>query len=334
MQPESWESRYLKKVYQKSDPKPIPAPVIPETPKPITRKSLPKKHGFKALLVFSVIFMMLLAAMFGFGAAIFSRFMLFETLLTLMPGEKLLTSTNFLVMGLDEGVNIHRSDAMMVLHLDPTKNSADIIAIPRDTRVIIPGRGEDKINHAYAYGGGDLARRTAENLLNIKIPYYVSIDIPGLGKMIDDIGGVTIDVEKRMYYVDHSQNLFVDLYPGVQKLDGNKALSYLRFRHDDGDLQRIGRQQKFIKAITAQILSRENILHSPQLIMKLFSFMDTNLNSKEILGLALSMRKIFEMGEIKMIQIPGSSETINGVYYMMPDTEAVAKIVEGLGKNN
>jgi LCP family protein required for cell wall assembly len=267
------------------------------------------------------------SALLGFTLAIFSRFMLFETLLTLMPGEKLLKETNILVMGLDATDGIHRSDTMIVVHIDPANNTATAVSIPRDTIVEIPGRNLDKVNHAFAYGGPELARRTAENFLGIQIPYYISIDMKGLENLIDEVGGVNIDVEKRMYYIDHAQNLFVDLYPGMQKLTGHQALTYLRYRHDGGDLNRILRQQKFIRALASQLTNKDNLMHSPQLLLKLFSYMDTNLNTRDVIGLALSLRRVYDFGSIRIETIPGTDLMLNGVYYMKPDMENVGRLV-------
>ncbi|KAF0134812.1 MAG: cell envelope-related transcriptional attenuator [Candidatus Saganbacteria bacterium] len=312
---DSWNKEYLKKIYSKIEE---PAPVILDV-KPKKRPPL--------LIICGLISLIIVSALMGFVVAIFSRFLLFETLLTIMPGEKLLKETNILVMGLDQGEEIHRSDTIMVVHINPKKSTANVISIPRDTYVAIPGFGMDKINHAYAFGGPELSKATVENLFGIKIPFYVSVDTGNLAELIDEIGGITIDVEKKMFYIDHSQNLFVDLNPGRQRLSGVKALSYLRYRQDGGDLHRIMRQQKFIKALSSQITSRENIIKSPQIVLKLFSYLDTNLNSREILGLAINMRKIFDYGQINMYSISGSDMQINGVYYMQPDMEQIKKQV-------
>ncbi len=307
------DEEYLKKIYS------APSQNNPEDSK--------KSNLSRSLLIGTVILLVVFSAITGFMLALFSRFLIFETLLTLMPGEKLLTETNILVLGLDQGEEIHRSDTIMVVHIDPTSNLVNVISIPRDTIVSIPQRGLDKINHAYAFGGAELTRQTIENFLDIKIPYYISIDTGSMATLIDEIGGITIDVEKRMFYVDNSQNLFVDLKPGSQKLDGRNAVSYLRYRQDGGDLSRILRQQKFIKALAAQIMSKENLIKSPQIVLKLFSYLETNLNTREILGLAINMRKIFEFGQIKMASIPGSDMMIDGIYYLKPDYDLIHKIV-------
>lgn len=307
---ENWESNYIKKIYTAVNPK------------------RPKGGSLKLIALGLVVLLVFFAAFLGFSLAIFSKLMLFETLLTLMPGDKFLGETNILVLGIDDAGYTNRSDTVMVAHIDPSNNSAGLISIPRDTRIAIPGRGEDKINHAHAYGGPDLTRRTIEKFLGVKIPYYVTINITGLEKIIDEIGGVEIDVEKRMYYVDYSQNLFVDLHQGRQRLSGNKALSYLRYRSDGGDLHRIARQQKFLSALAAQLATKENIINSPSIVLKLVSCMNTNLSTKQIIGLAINMRKIMDFGQIKMTSVSGYDEMINGVYYMRPNYEAVKADVE------
>ena len=311
------EHHFIKKIYaDQRRPETIPPPLK----KPKSKKSI-------WLAASALIILVLLSAFTGFMLALFSRFLVFETILTIMPGEKLLSETNILILGLDGAEQIHRSDTIVVVHIDPKKNMANVVSIPRDTLVDIPGRGLDKINHAYAFGGAELSRTAVENFLGIKIPYYLTVDTGNLSQLIDEIGGVTIDVEKRMYYIDNAQNLFVDLKPGLQKLNGNNALSYLRYRYDDGDLSRILRQQKFMHALAYQMMSKENIIKSPQLILKLFSFLGTNLNTREILGLAINMRKIVDFGQIHTASLPGSDIMIDGIYYMKPDLDLVKKTV-------
>ncbi len=315
-------NEYLKKIFENSAPnKNAAGEALQSTP--------PKRNRKRPVILIgaSLILLIAFSALLGFILAIFSRFLIFETILTLLPGEKFLTETNILVMGLDQGDMIHRSDSIMVLHIDPAKNEVNVVSIPRDTIVSIPGRGLDKVNHAYAFGGVELSRSTIENFLGVKIPYYLTVDTDALAKLIDDIGGVTIDVEKRLYYIDHSQNLFIDLQPGVQKLDGRNAVAYLRYRHDDGDLSRILRQQKFIQALASQIMDKKNLIRSPQIVLQMCSYLETNLNTREILGLAINMRKIIEFGQIHMSTLAGSDIMMNGVYYMKPDYEMVRRVV-------
>lgn len=316
----NWESEYLKKIYEKTHGQKPPAQ------KNTAGEKIPRSR-LSLLIISSVIFLMVFSAFLGFTLALFSRFMLFETLLTLIPGEKFLGETNVLVLGVDGEGYVKRSDTIMVAHIDPRNNVAGVVSIPRDTRVEIQGRGLDKINHAFAFGGPELSRKTAEQFLGVEVPYYIVIDIAGLRHLIDEIGGVVIDVEKSMYYIDYSQNLFVDLKAGKQRLSGKDALSYLRYRTDGGDLNRILRQQKFINAFATQLTVRRNVLNSPKIILRLLSYMDTNLNTKQILGLALNMRRIYEFGQIKMFSLQGYDEMLNGVYYMQPDPIKLKKAV-------
>lgn len=308
---------FIKNIYNNAPKKQKEEPAPPKQPKKI-------RWGVALLLALLVVF----STFLGFSVALVSRFMLFETVLAVLPGEKLIPTTNILIMGLDKGNTIHRSDSIMVVHLNPQKNEANVLAIPRDTIVSIPGRGLDKINHSFAYGGAELTRSTIENFLKIKIPYYISLNIGGLEKMIDEIGGVPLNVEKRMFYVDYAQNLYVDLKPGRQTLSGREALSYLRYRHDqDGDFGRILRQQKFMQSLSHQLMQGNNFARSPQLILKFLSYLDTNLNTKEVLGFTLSIKKIYEFGQINMDSLSGNPMMLDGIFYLKPSETEIQEAV-------
>ena len=156
-----------------------------------------------------------------------------------------------MIMGVDRRADdVGRSDTLMVAALDVDKSKAALLSIPRDTRVAIEGNGFDKINHAYAFGGHSLTQKTVENLLGVKMDHYILIDTRSFERIIDAIGGVDLNVEKRMYYEDPWDDiggLVIDLYPGEQHLDGDRAIQYVRYRDGEGDIGRVGRQQKFVK---------------------------------------------------------------------------------------
>lgn len=325
------ETEYIKEIYKKHNPK---ENVL--NPENISIEQKPKKSKklFKAFLIFLIITVIGISSFLGFGLAVFSRFMLFEALLTLMPGDKFLGPTNVLVLGEDSAGYVRRSDTIMVAHIDPKHNTIGVISIPRDSRVFIPGHGEDKVNHAFAFGGIELSKQTIEQFLGIKIPYYIVIDIAGLRNFIDDLGGITINVEKRMYYIDYSQNLFVDLKPGAQKLSGKDALAYVRYRSDGGDLHRIGRQQKFLRALAEQITAHDNVLKSSQKVLKLLGYLQTNLSTRQIMGLALNMKKIYDYGQIKMTSLSGNDQMIGGIYYIQPDPSKIKETVDLYLKDN
>jgi len=309
------DSEYIKKIYGGSRDKNTPPQKI--------------KHSKLRIFLITLIIMSLIvvSSFLGFGIAIFSKFMLFETILTVLPGEKLIGETNILLLGKDSAGSVNRTDTIMVLHVNPKINVIGIVSIPRDMRVAIPGRGEDKINHAFAFGGPELSKKTVEQFLGISISDYIIIDFNGLRDIIDDIGGIPIEIDKRMFYVDHSQNLYVDLKPGIQTLSGKDAISYVRYRSDGGDLHRIERQQKFLRAFAAQITKKENMFKSPNVMPKLLNCLGTNLSTRQIIGLALNMRKIYEYGQIRMTYLSGFDEKINGVYYMRPNDVKLRDVV-------
>jgi polyisoprenyl-teichoic acid--peptidoglycan teichoic acid transferase len=281
----------------------------------------------KAVFI-TILMLVSVAGLSGFfiGAAL--KFSLLNVFLSLTPTAPILSETNILVLGLDSGADVHRSDTIMVLHINPENKTAAVVSIPRDTLLTIPGRGLDKINHAFAYGGAELSRKTVEDFLGVSIPYYILVDLNGIAKLIDDIGGVDVDVEKRMYYVDYAQDLHIDLQPGRQKLNGQQAMGYLRFRHSDNDFARIGRQQNFINQVASQMMTRDNLVRSPQMFLSLLSCVDSNLNAREILGLSLSLRGALETGRFNMTMVTGTDLMIDGVYYYRPDELNLQRIVE------
>jgi LCP family protein required for cell wall assembly len=273
-----------------------------------------------------MVILVIAAAGIGFAVSIAARLALFDVFLSLAPSTPIIQESNILVLGVDN-TGGHLSDTIMVLHVNPEKKTASVVSIPRDTLVTIPGRSLDKINAANAYGGIELARQTVEEFLDIKIPYYITVDLSEIENIVDKLGGITVNVEKRMYYVDYAGGLDIDLQPGLQKLTGRQVMGYLRFRHTDNDFARIGRQQRFLRELASQMMSKENLLRSPALFLSLIGCINTNLNSREILGLSLALRGANEFGQISMTMITGNDLMVDGIYYWKPDEEAVRKTV-------
>ena len=280
----------------------------------------------KKFFITLIVVICVLSAIFGFVVAVASKLALFEVFISLTPTSPLLAKTNVLVLGVDNAFG-HRSDTIMVLHTDPQNKETSLISIPRDTLAVLPGRGLDKINHAYAYGGVDLTRQTVENLLDVEIPYYILVNLSGIIELIDQLGGVTVNVDKRMYYVDYAGGLYIDLYPGVQKLSGKQVMGYLRYRADGGDFNRIDRQQKFLRSLASQMMSRDNLIRSPNLYLSLLSYLETNLSPKETLGLALSVRAAQELNQVYMTTLPGIDMMVDGIYYWKLDQVRTKDIV-------
>ncbi len=239
---------------------------------------------------------------------------------------------NILVMGVDErSDDVGRSDTIMVVTVDTSTKQVSLLSIPRDTRVKIPGLGWDKINHAFANGGHKLSMKAVEDLLGIPMDYYVLINFAAFNKIVDAVGGVTIDVEKRMYYEDPYDNLIIDLDPGEQKLDGRTAIKYVRYRDEEGDIGRIARQQKFIKAMLNEVASPFILPRVPSIIREVNAAVTTDMTTSDMLKLAKLLNDASKTG-LKAAMVPGKPAYIDDISYWLPDiTELRAYVAESQG---
>ncbi len=198
------------------------------------------------------------------------------------------------------------ADVMLLIRFDPTTDKITMISIPRDTRVEIDGRGIQKINASNVYGGAFLAATTTSQLLGgTPIHGYIRINVLGVGKLIDTLGGVTVDVPYDMKYQDHSQHLYIDLKAGRQHLDGDKALQMLRFRHDGkGDIGRIQRQQILMQALAEQVLNPITLAKSPKILSVIQENIDSNLSVEQLLTL-VNFAVQSDRSQMKMLTLPG-----------------------------
>ncbi len=152
-----------------------------------------------------------------------------------------------------------RSDTMMLVRLDPNLSVTSVLSLPRDLRVDIPGyRNNAKLNEAYSVGGPKLALRTIKDVTGLKINHVVNIDFKGFRQAVDRIGCVYTDIDRR--YFHSNTNLYVaqqyaeiNLKPGYQRLCGQKALDFVRYRHEDNDIVRGARQQAFLRQARQQV---------------------------------------------------------------------------------
>ena len=235
--------------------------------------------------------------------------------LDLLSGKK-----NIVVMGCDiRKDDVGRSDTLFVVMLDKSKKNAALLSVPRDTRVKIKGHGWDKINAAFAYGGQKLTQETVQDFLGIKINNYVVVDFQGFKGLVDAVGGVDINVEKRMYYYDPYDGFEIDLRPGMQHMDGKTAMQYVRYRDEEGDIGRIRRQQKFLMALYKHIASKNIIAKIPGVSKQIMSMVKTDLSLKEMVELGNVMRDMVEKEGLKMSMVPGEPEYIDGISYWIPD---------------
>ncbi len=237
---------------------------------------------------------------------------------------------DFLVLGIDsaEGVNA-RADSINLIRVDFSKNKIGILSIPRDLYVDIPGRGKDKINHSHFFGGPELTCKTVSNLLGINIKYYVELNFPMFMKLIDEIGGVDVQVDKPMHYDDYAGNLHIHLQPGVRKLSGYEAMGFVRFRKDYmSDWGRIERQQVFFRSLFNELAKPSNFAKYPIIISNISTYISTNLGPTDIVRLSLRGASIFKYGEVKVGHIPGSDIRINGIYYTIFDKKDLRKVLK------
>ena len=244
---------------------------------------------------------------------------------------------NVLVMGVDErGDDAGRSDTLFLISLDTGTKNIKMLSIPRDTRVKIPGYGWDKINHAFAYGGHQLTEKTVEDLLGIKIDYYVAINIKAFIKIIDAVGGVTVDVEKRMYYEDPyddsmGKGLVIDLKPGTQHMDGQTVIQYVRYRDEEGDATgRVQRQQKFMTALLDEVTKPSVLTKIPAIIKAVSSAINTDMSVGEMLNFTKMLNDAKQKG-LQTATIPGKPAYIKDVSYWLPDINWVKEYASQIG---
>jgi LCP family protein required for cell wall assembly len=164
-------------------------------------------------------------------------------------------------LGKDADISGSRSDTVMLLRADPVSNSISMLSFPRDLQAELwcDGKmiGTDRINGAYGVCGSKGTLETVKHLTGLPVNYLITVDFHGFKQIVDRLGGVWIDVDRR-YYNKNTGTSFtnfadINLWPGYQKLNGSKALDYVRFRHTDSDIYRIARQQQFVKGIKLQM---------------------------------------------------------------------------------
>jgi LCP family protein required for cell wall assembly len=231
-----------------------------------------------------------------------------------------------LFMGIDEA----RSDTMIVISYNKINQKIALLSIPRDTRVEIPGYGVDKINAAAAKKEGTaLAMRTVSNLLGIPIHHYVKVTFKGAERIIDILGGVTVNVPPGMDYEDPVQDLYIHLKPGLQVLNGKDAVKFARFRsgYPDQDLGRIRAQQQLIKAFIDKLTSPKMIPKALTIADAMSKCIKTNLDSSDIAHYAMNIKDI-KMENISFHTLPGNDGYINKISYFLHDETKLKEMME------
>ncbi|MGI8501152.1 MAG: LCP family protein [Hassallia sp.] len=222
------------------------------------------------------------------------------------------------------------SDVMLLIKFDPEKKKLVMLSVPRDTRTEIEGYGIKKINSANTHGGPALTAKTVSNLLDgVGIDRYMRINVLGVGKLIDALGGVTVYVPKDMKYQDDSQHLYINLKAGKQHLNGDQALQLLRFRHDEnGDIGRIQRQQMVMRALMDQSLNPTTLAQLPKVLDVVKEHIDTNLSVEELLAL-VGYGARTNRSNMQMLMVPGRFSEKNefDASYWLPNRDRIAAMM-------
>jgi LCP family protein required for cell wall assembly len=193
---------------------------------------------------------------------------------------------DILLLGTDVGGG--NTDVITVLRLEG--GTTTITQIPRDSYIEAEGYGPHKINALYSLGGTDLLKRELSRKLGRPISHHLIVNLSAIRRMADALGGIEVDVPKRMRYVDNSQGLTIDLQPGVQTLKGRDLEGFLRFRHDEmGDIGRLERQQLALKALFKKLTRPEQLVRLPILLTAAGKDLKTDLGPMELGGLITVM---------------------------------------------
>lgn len=229
---------------------------------------------------------------------------------------------NILLLGIDAEENENgRSDAMMVLTIDSKDDRMQIVSIPRDTRTEIIGKGiQDKINHAYAFGGAEMSIDTIEAFLDMDVDYYVSMNMAGFKSLVDELGTITVNSD-----MEWSDGKY-DFNFGKNEMDGDKTMAYVRMRKQDptGDFGRNKRQRQVIEGIINQGASVASVPKITSLVSILGENMSTNLDMDDMQKLLLNYQGARK--NVSEYQMTGESTKIDGVYYLNVDDAEVQKV--------
>ena len=224
---------------------------------------------------------------------------------------------SILLMGTDQRESeTSRSDSLMLFTLNPQKKSMKITSIPRDTYTEIIGKGKkDKINHAYAFGGIDMAVKTMENFLNVPVDHYIEVNMAGFKDIVDAVGGV--DVNNDLDFTSRDTHFA----KGEIHLDGEKALKYTRMRYEDprGDFGRQMRQRQVIQAVIKKGASVSSLASYGDVLKAIEKNVKTSLTQDQMFDIQKNYKDCMQNSE--EIQIPGDGhKAADGIwYYYVPD---------------
>jgi len=252
---------------------------------------------------------------------------------------------NFLVVGVDKEEAL--TDTIMVFNYESTSEKLHILSIPRDTYIELESYKRKKlrnigvsapsymkINSVNLYGGKrygiEFLKTEIEEMLGIKLDYYIKVNVEAFRKIVDAIGGVEYNVPQRLYYSDPAQDLLIDLYPGLQTLNGEQAEGLVRFRkgYATQDLHRIEVQQDFIKVFVKQIMQKDTIKNNfKDFVITYLNYVETDFS---ILDIPKYMKFIDTLDSNKIITatLPGYADMIDEISYYIHDKKQTNELVQ------
>ena len=216
---------------------------------------------------------------------------------------------NIVVLGMDAGGG--NTDTMFILSIE--NGDTSVIQIPRDSYIDSQSFGPMKANALHARGGPDAVKTELTRLMGQPINHHILVNLEGIRTIGDLLGGLEVDVPKRLYYQDKSQGLLIDLQPGRQVLKGRDLEGFLRWRHDgQGDFGRLDRQQLVLKSLFNKLLQPQNLIRLPALITEAGRNLETDLGPMELGKLITAMGST----ELQMSRLNARPFYQNGVSYL------------------
>ena len=231
---------------------------------------------------------------------------------------------NILLLGTDTVDVKGRTDTILLVSYEPKIQCLRVLFIPRDTLIAVPYKGGvrfDKINHIYSRGGVKLLLSLIEELMKEDILFYGVVGYAGFRNMVDIVGGVEVYIPRAMRYTDRAGELYINIPAGLQRLDGEKVLQYIRYRSDTGDIGRIERQQKIIRLFTRKLTRSDNpILTSSRVLKELKKHLLTNFSLFDIISLASYIKDI-DFQRVSMLSACGEPRQVKGIAHWQVDWE-------------
>lgn len=255
--------------------------------------------------------------------------------------------TNVLILGLDRRPGqgyIVRSDVLMVVTAHPQGPRLGLLSIPRDLYVEIPRFGQSRINTAHFWGeyerpggGPNLAMETVATNFGVPVRHYVRLDFEGFRAVIDAIGGIEVVVDEGIvdnaYPTDDYGTKRIEIPPGPQHMDGERALQYVRVRHGSSDFERAARQQQVMLALARGLSSPQNLPRLPAVFRAVVENVDMNLGPVEMVRIAIAVVRVGADGtehEVIDRDMTRPWTTPTGGAVLLPRWEAIDLLVEGL----